>query len=860
MADEVDRQPLASASSLGFLGPFSAAAAEESGKGEASPASSHDDKSGDAEDSLLLDVDSAGAEELRPLIKQLRQRQTQLLLEKQERDEEFGRHRAMFKEMYMQKEGEVGSMAAARQASASDYQTLARDFTALQNELAEIKAVAVIAESSSKEELDGMRRRYQQELDSMEQAMRATIEDAVQSTESKYQLERRQLIEANTRLKAELDELRRRAAAQSSPDRNGLLATLSRKVGVGVAASPPAMHPSASLQTLRSPSSEEETYNSDMKRAKDDADFMRSLVVPLEDEINVLRSQLHEAQEKLEYYEQEKPKLSRQTDDGLEQLTRKFGSKELDLSTASKGDIEMYLGVMQTQKLVLQEDAAASRRELARVQKLLEQEREVTQYFRRCLNAAPFSPSHARNRSDDSLDITRSDNVSLRSGDGEESPLHHGSPSLELEMSGDDVLISLDSSRRPTLASLASAAAPQMLMAGPSPVSGCAMCANYESTLQLAQKTETRLRQELDAAKAAVTRLKEDLKHEQHFREEMDRRVGQAVQDTQHQISELQRLLAEAEKREQEAEDAHQAARVSLEHILRDMVFQREQTAKELGFLEAENGRLTDRYTAEWRRMQEEEISLPTDVEELHHLLLKYREDVIRSRVAKEHGEDGLRGELLFLRDQLAAEQHNKDGLLHMLTKEADALRERLGILESEKSELERQLREVREKRLEEGLASQTAEALLLRTQLDTLQAERSKLDKDLHHSRSRAQALQVELDNSEAVQRDFVKLSQSLQVELEKIRQAENEVRWQLDEDVDECNACRQPFVLPRKKVRSLKIHCRHCGKIFCVDCLNREVLSGPHRRPVKVCQVCHTILNRDTAPYFSHAPPSPK
>ena len=39
---------------------------------------------------------------------------------------------------------------------------------------------------------------------------------------------------------------------------------------------------------------------------------------------------------------------------------------------------------------------------------------------------------------------------------------------------------------------------------------------------------------------------------------------------------------------------------------------------------------------------------------------------------------------------------------------------------------------------------------------------------------KARCTALQSELDTSEAVQRDFVKLSQSLQIQLEKIRQSE--------------------------------------------------------------------------------------
>ena len=40
------------------------------------------------------------------------------------------------------------------------------------------------------------------------------------------------------------------------------------------------------------------------------------------------------------------------------------------------------------------------------------------------------------------------------------------------------------------------------------------------------------------------------------------------------------------------------------------------------------------------------------------------------------------------------------------------------------------------------------------------------------------ARTLRHELDTSESVQRDFVKLSQNLQMELEKIRQSE-QVHW---------------------------------------------------------------------------------
>jgi hypothetical protein len=44
-------------------------------------------------------------EELVILVQDLTKREERSRKEKQDQDEEFGRHRAMFKEMYMQKEG-----------------------------------------------------------------------------------------------------------------------------------------------------------------------------------------------------------------------------------------------------------------------------------------------------------------------------------------------------------------------------------------------------------------------------------------------------------------------------------------------------------------------------------------------------------------------------------------------------------------------------------------------------------------------------------------------------------------------------------------------------------------------------------
>ena len=60
-------------------------------------------------------------------------------------------------------------------------------------------------------------------------------------------------------------------------------------------------------------------------------------------------------------------------------------------------------------------------------------------------------------------------------------------------------------------------------------------------------------------------------------------------------------------------------------------------------------------------------------------LLLKYHEDLISAKVAKEHIEDNLKSEIMFLKDQVVAEQQEKNTLEEALTQEINALQEKLG-------------------------------------------------------------------------------------------------------------------------------------------------------------------------------------
>uniref|UniRef100_A0A2K5ZSD8 Rab GTPase-binding effector protein 2 n=1 Tax=Mandrillus leucophaeus TaxID=9568 RepID=A0A2K5ZSD8_MANLE len=127
------------------------------------------------------------------------------------------------------------------------------------------------------------------------------------------------------------------------------------------------------------------------------------------------------------------------------------------------------------------------------------------------------------------------------------------------------------------------------------------------------------------------------------------------------------------------------------------------------------------------------------------------------SRVwAQEHGAERLRIEIVTLREALEEET-------------------------AARASLEGQLRVQRED-TGEGRASLCS----LRTEMERVQQEESKAQlPDLSEQRAKVLRLQAELETSEQVQRDFVRLSQALQVRLERIRQAETleQVRSIMDE-----------------------------------------------------------------------------
>lgn len=367
----------------------------------------------------------------------------------------------------------------------------------------------------------------------------------------------------------------------------------------------------------------------------------------------------------------------------------------------------------------------------------------------------------------------------------------------------------------------------------------CDMCYNYETQLVKVQETVKDLEKQLLDSERMLNVQKDDLAKEVEFRHEMEQKWNEKKEEHKIKVAELSEISQTAQKILLETKRNFEHIQRTITEELSRLTREREEVQKHLLALQKQNENLMGKHSKHSHQLQSESINMPNNVEDLHVSLLKTHEDLIMARVAQEVAEENertLRSEVGLLREEMVRENATKEQQVSMLKNDISELK-----LQLDKYAREQRSFTEKEEKLEQ-----------LEKRFEEISKEKNNADLAVAELRQRVMSLQQELDNSEAVQKDFVRLSQSLQVQLERIRQAGSEVRWQHEEDVDECPSCHVTFTVTKKKV-----HCRHCGHIFCQSCLSRVVNSGPKQRPSRVCDVCHTLLVQDTAPYFSQEPP---
>ncbi|XP_051552050.1 rab GTPase-binding effector protein 1-like isoform X1 [Myxocyprinus asiaticus] len=308
----------------------------------------------------------------------------------------------------------------------------------------------------------------------------------------------------------------------------------------------------------------------------------------------------------------------------------------------------------------------------------------------------------------------------------------------------------------------------------------CDMCSNYEKQLQVIQGQEAETRDQVKKLQVMLRQANDQLERTMNEKQELEDSVKQANEETTLKITELQQKVQESESLVSALQQAFSQAKRNTHDQMAVLLQSREQVTEELNRLQRDNESLQGKHRLHVTLQQQEDFHMPTTVQELQQLVLQYREDIVSVRTAAEHLEEKLKAEILFLKEQIQAEQCLKENLEDTLQVEIEGCKEEIASFSSLKMELERvkcEKEQLESSLAEKSLTLESVQGLKnsLEEQLKDALSNKGALESQVFEEKDKAQRLQTELDVSEQVQRDFVKLSQTLQVQLERIRQADS-------------------------------------------------------------------------------------
>ncbi|XP_075035168.1 rab GTPase-binding effector protein 2 [Mixophyes fleayi] len=151
---------------------------------------------------------------------------------------------------------------------------------------------------------------------------------------------------------------------------------------------------------------------------------------------------------------------------------------------------------------------------------------------------------------------------------------------------------------------------------------------------------------------------------------------------------------------------------------------------------------------------------------------------------AAQHSQERLCIEVVTLQEELKAEKVAKQDVEDQLRRQMETYTEEREIMEATLSSLTTEMDRIQQDRKQAELQLQESESQVQKVWeslgeqeklLQTEKEEKASVEAALNEERNKVSRLQAELNTSEEVQRDFVRLSQTLQVSLEKIRQAKS-------------------------------------------------------------------------------------
>ncbi|KAL2077244.1 hypothetical protein ACEWY4_026748 [Coilia grayii] len=112
--------------------------------------------------------------------------------------------------------------------------------------------------------------------------------------------------------------------------------------------------------------------------------------------------------------------------------------------------------------------------------------------------------------------------------------------------------------------------------------------------------------------------------------------------------------------------------------------------------------------------------------------------------------------------------------------------------------------------------------------ELLNLQQEKKQLQQTCEEQEQALQEMGLHLSQSKLKMEDFKEVNKALKGHA-----------WLKDDEATHCKQCQKEFSISRRKH-----HCRNCGDIYCNSCSGNELALPSYPKPVRVCDICHSLL----------------
>lgn len=295
----------------------------------------------------------------------------------------------------------------------------------------------------------------------------------------------------------------------------------------------------------------------------------------------------------------------------------------------------------------------------------------------------------------------------------------------------------------------------------------CFNCEEMQSQVNQNQALIEEEKQKVLKIEKIVGRLKQDLLKESSLRIDLEKSWQDKREAHKEEVQHLCDKLKNSEQNLQDLQKEFMSFKHSINNEITRVMEERQHINEHLETLQRDNDYLSCRYLEHSSELSQQDINLPQNVEELQELVLRLNENLILSKTGQEFNEKksiSARDEANLLRDTLVGKEKELKFLEQKLHSRIKSLEENIRQQHSihlkhlsEKEELSR-----RENECKKQISD-------LRMQNIALNEKVEQLDKSNIDSKQKLIMLQQDLATSEQVQKDFVRLSQSLQVSMLK-------------------------------------------------------------------------------------------